>query len=477
MSSAAQIRKSGLWMTSSFALIRGMQFLAQIVLARLLTREDFGVWSMVLIVTTLSTLFKDSALANVLVQRGLEDKKLVNAVYSLTINISIGMFLLQAAAGYPLSRYFAEPILFPLIACAALVFLIGAGAGSHGAILSRQMQFRKLAIAELGAGLARNTVTIVGAVLGYGVWAFVAGEIAMELVGSSLKRWYSGYRFTYHLQPDDTAVRAVRSYISSMLGINLAVYANTSSDNFIIGKVLGSNVLGGYNLAYQLAMLPNFALSQLNRVNFSVLSQRDRPGQQIYMVRLLKLYAFLAAPLYGVLFLAAPWGIPLVYGTKWMDAVPLFQIILIFAYARGFMAIMGTALNALNKPNLNAAINWVLVPLAIPTFILGARWAGAIGVAWGVALLLGVGATIWFWLATCRVGQWPLLSLLQAVWLPSVIVPILVAVIVSLQFPLYLQPPLLIIAALGLSYLIAPQDMASLTAQFTHRFSPEKVNR
>ncbi|NEQ52039.1 MAG: oligosaccharide flippase family protein, partial [Leptolyngbya sp. SIO3F4] len=104
-SKSSNAAKSSLWQASSFALERISQFIAQIFLARLLAPEDFGVWGMVLIMTRLSTHFKDKATASVLIYSGLENRQLVNAVYSLAVNISIGMFFLQALAGYLLSRF------------------------------------------------------------------------------------------------------------------------------------------------------------------------------------------------------------------------------------------------------------------------------------------------------------------------------------------------------------------------------------
>ena len=441
-------------MTVSFVLARFSQLIAQVVLARLLSPKDFGVWAMVLIVTTLSALFRDAAIAGVLVYRGLDDKKLVNAVYSLGINVSIGMFVLQALVGFPLSQFFGVPVLLPLTACVSLVFLIGAGAGAHGAVLSRQMKFRELAICDTAASFARYGGALICAALGGGVWSFAAGEIALALVDSVLKRRLSRYRFTYHFMPDRSAVNEVRGYISGLIGINLAVYANLNGDNFTIGRLLGTQALGYYNLAYQLAMLPVSALSQINRVNFSALSQQDSEGQRSYLCQALELYALISAPMYGVAFVAAPWAIPLVFGSKWVAAVSILQIVLVFAYARGFMSILGTALNALNRPGVNAAINWVLVPLSIPSYLLGAKLGGTTGVAIAVALVMGVVATAWFWLATCRAAGWKIGTLTEPIILPTVTISVTVAAVLAVPLPLYLQAylqPLAIVFTYGIA--------------------------
>lgn len=434
-----KIASSGLWLTASFGFAKVSQLVAQIFLARLLSPEDFGVWGMVLIVTTLSALFKDAAIAMVLVQRGLEDKKLVNAVYSLGVNISIVMFIVQALAGFPLAKFFDEPLVFPLTVTVASIFIIGAGAGSHGAVLQRQMKFRELAITDSCAGFARFAGAVVCAFLGGGVWCFAVAEVAMSIVDALLKRNFSGYRFQYHFKPDNQAISEVRAYISSLIGINLAVYVNTNADNLIIGRLIGATSLGYYNLAYQLAMLPTFALSQINRINLSVMSQRDDDGRKVYLCQMLEMYAVLYAAVYGIGFVVAPWIIPLVYGEQWKAAVSIFQIVMIFAYARGFMSILGTALNAIDKPNINAAINWILVPLSVPAFFVGAKLGGVKGVALAVAAVMGIGASIWFWLAVSRAAKWHIMDLLKPVILPTLTITIALLAVINFPLPASLQ--------------------------------------
>lgn len=438
--SSAKIAKSSLWLTASFLIAKSSQLIAQVFLAHLLAPEAFGTWGMVLVLTKLSELFKDWAIAAVLIQRGFEDKKLVNAVYSLGVNVAVIMCCLQALLGFPLSHFFQEPIVAPLTALTALIFLISAGAGSHTAFLQRQMKFREIALINGMTGLARLFGSVICASLGGGIWSFAVAEIAASITDSSLKRYFSGYTFTYHLIPDAQAVKEVRGFISSLISINLAVYANTNSDNFLIGKLLGSRSLGLYSLAYQLAMIPAFAVTQLNRVSFSVLSQQSDAEKQVHVRATFEAYALLYAPIYGAAFVVAPWLIPLLYGPGWIEAVELFQIVLFFAYARGFMSILGTALNALNKPHVNAAINWVLVPLSIPAYFIGAKVAGATGVAIAAALVMGVAATAWFWVATCRAAGWNFVALTQPVILPTAAIVTTVAAVITLPLPIALQP-------------------------------------
>lgn len=445
---STKIFKASLWMTVSFAIGKIAQLISQIILARLLSPQDFGVWAMVLILSNFSVLFRDVAIAQVLVQRGLDNKKIVNTVYSLGINISIGLFFLQAIAGLPLSQFFGEQLVFPLTACSAAVFLIGAGAGSHTAVLQRQMKFKELAICDGFASFARVVSTIICAVAGVGIWSFAAGEVAMGLVDSLLKRSFSKYRFTYILKLDPLAVGEVKKFIAGVVVSRFAVQLNTNGDNLIIGRLIGSQALGYYNLAYQLAMMPIYALSQVNRVIFSVLSQQDLENKKAFLCRALELYAVLSAPIYGVAVAIAPWLIPLLYGSDWVEAVRLFQIILIFAYARGFMSILGTSLLALDKSLTVATIDWLLVPASVSSYLLGAYLGGTQGVAIAVVLVMGIGATIWYWLATCHATGWEIQILIKPILLPTITISIGLILVFAIPFPeylIYLQSVVLIV--------------------------------
>jgi lipopolysaccharide exporter len=448
VSHAGAIARSSLWVTVGQGLIRVIQFSAQIFLARLLTRDDFGIWAMVLVTTGLSNLFKESAIAQVLIQRGLEDKKQVNAVFSLGVNVSIGLFFFQALVGWVTAYYFYHrPLIWPLTTAAGLVFLIGSGIGAHNAVMVRQMRFREVAMIEIASGFARNVTSVLGAFLGLGVWSFVVGELALMLVESTLKRKLSGYRFTYQLIPDSSALKEVRNYIRGMISLNLAVFANTNSDNVIIGKLLGASNLGVYNLAYQLATLPVYLLSQVNRVNFAVLSRQQSEQRQQYMRQLLQLYALMAAPVFGIVFVAAPWLIPFMYGSQWSTAAPIFQYVLIFAYARGFMSILGTSLNSLGHSEVNAFINWTLVPISIPAYYFGAQWGGTTGVAIAVAIVMGILATVWFWTISCRVTNWAIGALVQPILLPTMTACLAVTLVMKLpllEHLIYLQPIVLL---------------------------------
>lgn len=117
------------------------------------------------------------------------------------------------------------------------------------------------------------------------------------------------------------------------------------------------------------------------------------------------------------------------------------------------MAILGNALLSLDKAMTNAAINWALVPLAILSYLVGINLAGSQGVAIAVALVMGVGASIWFWFATCYAANWKVLYLIKPVLLPTVTITLSVLLILTIPYPdfivIYIQPILLTLFYIG----------------------------
>ncbi|WP_052331546.1 oligosaccharide flippase family protein [Calothrix sp. PCC 7507] len=429
--------KASLWTTVSFAIGKVAQLMAQVILARLLSPEDFGIWAMVLVLSNFSLLFRDTTIAQVLVQRGLDDIKLVNTVYSMGVNISIFLFGIQLLAGLPLSYFFNKPILFPLTALSAVVFLIGAGAGSHTAVLQRKMKIKELAMCDLLANFSRVLTLVISSISGWGFWSFAIGEIVMAVVDSLLKRYLSKHKFKYYFKLEKSKINEVKEFIFGVLGSRIALQLNITGDNFIIGKFLGTQALGYYSVAYQLATTPAVAFSQINnRVIFSTISQVDEQRKLTMIQRLIEYYASTAALIYGLAFTLAPSIIPFIYGDNWQQSITIFQIILVYAYTGGLMSILGAYLLSINKSLEIARIDWFIVPFSLTAYFIGVKTGGIQGVAIAVMCVMGFAALIWYVIAASRVSGAGIKDFLKPAFIPSF--SMFIALVLS-QFTPYLQ--------------------------------------
>jgi len=397
-SDALQRLNPAVWMVAGFAAGKGLQFALQIVLARLLAPADFGLWAMVLLVTSFTALFKEQVTAQVLVQRGFDDRRLVEGVHGLALAASGVLALAQVALALPVAHFFERPELMAPIAACGAIFLAQAGAGCHDAWLQRHLRFRALALAEVAGALARTLAACLAALAGAGLWAFVVGEVALCAVDAACKRRTSGLVLPWSLRFDRRALAETGRFVGGLTGANLAVQLNTGADNLVVGRLLGAEALGHYSVAYSLAMLPVLALHQINRVQFATLARLPPAERPATLTRALGHYAVIAAPLHILAAFAAPTLVALVYGDAWLPAVPLVQILLALSFARGFMAILGTALNAMHRTLDNAIFNWALVPFALPAYLIGAHLGGVTGVAWAAAIAMALAAVAFAWL-------------------------------------------------------------------------------
>ncbi|MEM1368313.1 MAG: oligosaccharide flippase family protein [Cyanobacteria bacterium P01_H01_bin.15] len=426
-----------LWTTLSYLNNRLLKVLAQAVLARMLTPELFGIWAMVQVQLVFYEIFRESSIAQVLVQRDYRDRTLSNAVYSFAIDFAIGLFIVQIILGYFISEFFGSPIVWPLTAAAAVTLLISAGSTCHRSVLVHQLRFRELMLIDSTANVGGLFATLGWAASGAGVWSFIAGYLTTAFIRSFLLRRRSGFRFSFYWWPNWPVLKEVKGFIGGVMAVQLATYTNNNADTLLIGKLLGAASLGQYNIAYQLAMLPLFVLTRCQVVNFSVLSQQNRKQQISFFYQALSLNALMGAFVYGSAFISAGWLIPLIYGEQWTDAVGLFQILCIYAYARLFFKTFGTLLNATNKAGYNGLINWLLIPLSIPAYWYGAQWGGTTGVAISVSAVLGVAGTLGFLLVSTCVAQLSLGNVVKMIGLPTVSMLLALYVVAHQPFVLH----------------------------------------
>jgi O-antigen/teichoic acid export membrane protein len=356
----------------------------------------------VLVISSFAALFRDYCVGQVLVQRGIEDKKLTNAVFSLGVDVSVILFLAQSTLALPLSRFFHEPLVFPLVLAISINFLIGAGAGSHTAILQHRLKFRELAFCDSLSAFARSATTVICACFGLGIWSFAAGEIMMISTDSFLKRKYSGYPFRYHLKIDPKIIAEVKSFILNILSSRIAAQINSTSDNLVVGRFVGATQLGYYGLAYQISVIPGQALVQISRVLFPSLAQANQSRRGELLGQVLYVYAVLASLVYGSIFLLAPILISLVYGDKWLPCVPVLQLLVFSVFGGTSMNFLGSALLSTGNAALPAKVDWITSVVSITGYMIGATVGGIYGVAVASLTIMGIAAPSMYWFAAHR---------------------------------------------------------------------------
>lgn len=375
-----------------------IQMVGTIVLARLLRPEDFGLIAMV---TAFSILFQNFGMrgfTEATIQSEEIDHRVVSTLFWIHISISIVLAAGFIAISPALAWIYKEPRLVLISVAISANFLLFALATQHIALLTRNMQFWKVAAVEIGANTLSVVVAITFAMNGGEYWSLVARRVSIPLgwviIAWLLCRWVPG------LPGRGTGVGKMVKFGMNTFG-NFAVnYVTRNLDKVLIGWKHGSQSLGFYDRAYYLFVMPVNQLSYpLTNVAVSALSKLHDDAQRFrdYYLKSLSILAFIGMPLSAVLTLIGKDFILLLLGPQWDKAGEVFSF---FGPGIGIMLIYGThGWLHLSLGKADRWFRWGIMELAVTAlFFLAGLPFGVSGVAVAYVLSIFVlcGPGLWY---------------------------------------------------------------------------------
>lgn len=438
---------------------QGMQFVISIVMARLLAPEYFGLMGMATVVTGFVKVFKDLGFNSVIIQR----KEISDDLLSTLFWVNLGMCLLIAAIVLGISPVAAmmydDPRVTPIIAVLAINFVWTGFTMIPSALLTRTMQFKKLAIREIGGVIASGIVGLSMAYYGYGVWALVGSSLASSFSQMILINLAVPYRPKFVW--DHTGLRQSMSFGLNITGCNIFNYFARNADNFIIGIFLGPVALGYYSLAYKLMLLPRDSITQVvNRVLFPKLSKLQDNDKQFAdnYLRACGAIALVTFPMMAGLAAIADPFVYVVLGEKWAPAIPLIYILAPVGALQSLSSTIGYIFLAKGRSDMLLAFSLATGIGLVASFLAGISW-GLLGVATAYTFANMLIIPIAFQVAFRYSPQLSMRKLATTIG-PHAFNSFAMSVAVSafVYYSPYLQPrePLLLVVATGLGIVIYP---------------------
>lgn len=301
-----------------------------IVLARLISKEDFGLVGAVLVFQAFASLFVDSGFASALIQRKQPSERDYSTVFWFNMMMAGALFVILWFCA-PLIAWWnqGDERIIPLARVMFLTFILNAAGIVQTNRMVKQLNVRPVAIANL---LGQALGAAVGLWLAFtrcDAWALVWQQVAMAGFRTLLLwifvRWRPMLCFS---------LRILRSFFSVGSGVMLQSFLNTVFQNiypFFIGNRLGMVPLGVYNQADKWSKMASASLSQVITSSFlPALSEvQDQPERLASMTRTIhrKVSLLLFPTFILAIILAAP-IFHLLFGIKWDAAIPLFQILM-----------------------------------------------------------------------------------------------------------------------------------------------------
>lgn len=371
---------------------QGAKFVVQtatvMVLARLLSPEDFGLQGMVLVVIGFIGLFRDAGLGMATVQRHEVTHEQTSTLFWINVTVGAILATLCAALAPLVVRFYHEPRLYWIVVVSGLAFLFSGLAAQHGALLQRRMRFvtqAKIDVLSLTVGSATG---IVMALLGCRYWSLVGMALASSIVGAAgvllAITWIPGAPRL------NSGIRSMLHFGGLATCNGFVVFLAWNAEKILLGRFWGADALGLYGRAFQLVTLP---VQQLNTavtgVAFPALSRIQHDAGRLAR-SFLKGYSILISMTVPISISCALFPdeiVRLVLGAKWMEAAPIFRLLapvaLVFAVANPLSwLVMSTG-----RIGRALAISTATTPFVIVGIVLGLSH-GPIGVASGYSLAM-----------------------------------------------------------------------------------------
>ena len=374
------------WQTASSLTKAVVQFGITVLLARLLSPEDFGLVALAFIVVGFAQMVVDLGLGPAIVQREELGDRHVRIAFTISTLIGLAAALLLAGGAPLFAALLGNSAVVNVLRAQSLIFLF-AGLGATGrALLERRLDFRGLFFVDLSSYLLGYApVATVLALLDFGVWSLVAASLLQGLIAAVVSLTLGRHSLRPLLAPAET--RDLLDFGFGVLLNRTVVYASYNGDNFVVGRWLGPAALGLYTRAFQLMMLP---LAHLQAITWNVMFaaysrlQSDRPRAARAYLKGVQLNAMVVAPISAGMVMAGPHLVVGLYGAKWIGATYALQILAAVMLFRAVYGAIGALTHAFGEVYAEFRRQAVYAVLVIAASVLGSRW-GITGVALGAA--------------------------------------------------------------------------------------------
>lgn len=389
------VRTGVLWSAGTFFAGRALTFVATLVLARILSPDDFGVVAAIIVFLGLIELGSDVGMNATVVyeqERGVTAR--VQTAFTLNLLAATALTAVGVAAAPLVAALFGMESSTGLFRLAALN-LLGIGLGNiHDGLLMRELDFRRRAIPGIVRAFVRGIVSIVLAIAGHGAGALVGGMLAGTAVWAITLWVMSPLRPNFRV--DRAIARSMIGYGAGAAVLEVVAVLGSRADAIVVGRVLGERALGLYSMAFRLPELLIASISwNISSVAFPALARKragDAPALANATLTQLRFQSLFAVPVAaGLAVLSLPIVVTL-FGDQWAPAGPVMSAV---AAASGLTAVafpLGDVFKAIGRQWSIVALNLIQLPLLVGVMVAVAP-AGIVAVAWaraGISALFAI---------------------------------------------------------------------------------------
>jgi O-antigen/teichoic acid export membrane protein len=371
------------WSMAGRGTQRTIRFLVQIVLARVLAPADFGLMAVAVTVMGILDQIRDLGTGQAIIQKKEVTQRLLSSLFWMNVLTGLSSALVLVLAAPLIASVFKTPPVTDILRVMGIGFGVYSWSITQRALLTRKLDFRRLATSDLIGSVTNATVGIVLALLGFGVWALAIGYVAAGIAGTIALWALAGWRPSFQFSRAD--LREIRGFSVNLTVYNVANNLLTNADNLIISRFLGADALGIYSMGRRLVVFPIRSLGAIIAgVLLPALSrvQDDIPRLQRDYLRAAAGFSLIALPIAaGIAIVAGPL-VEVVIGHRWLAAKPVVELL------APTMMILVTTSNIGSIYRATGRTDWLLYwgigsgLVNVTGYLIGAQW-GLTGVVTG----------------------------------------------------------------------------------------------
>jgi O-antigen/teichoic acid export membrane protein len=381
-----KVSTATLWSAADILTRQGVQFAVAVILARLLSPEEFGTIALLGLFAGIASVLVEGGMSSALVQQREVSDEDLSTVFWLNLGAGVIAACVLWLAAPQIAAFFEKPILVPLTAVMAVNVLIGACGAVQQTLFVKRLDMRPVTIASAASIVGSSVFAVVMAWQGYGVWAlagqtFVSGAVATALLWLQ-SSWRPSFAFSV------ASARRLFGFGGYMLASGLLDMSFNQLYTLIVGKLYGPAELGLYGRAQATSQTPSAVLNGIvARVAFPVFARAESEARLAADMRLaLQAMMFVNAPvMLGLAAVAEPLVFVL-FGPRWIPCVPVLQVLCLAGLMMPLHVLNLQALMGLGRSALFFRLEVIKKVVGI-ALVCSAASQGALGIAWAMVAL------------------------------------------------------------------------------------------
>ncbi len=437
---------------------KGMVFLSTILLARVLTQEDFGVAGYALVTISFLDVLSDLGIGQALIYHR-EDPNAPATAFWLGLGVGISLYALTYLLAPAIALFFNDPRAVAVIRVLALTFPLASLSNVHVSLLQKGLDFRRKFLPDFLRMTSKGLLSVLFALLGFGAWSLILGQVGGTAL--SVVAFWRAMPWRPSLRFDRALARTFLSYGLHIVVVSTLGALLTNSDYLLVGRFLGAAALGVYSVAFR---IPELLITQFCNVIAIVIfpvyaRMQDEEPQALRLgfLATTRYVAMVTVPMgLGLALLAEPFVLA-VFTEKWREAIPVLRAIAIYALLYSLAYNAGDVYKAQGRPALLTRLALLRALLLLPLLWWAATRVGTIAaIGWTHAAVALISGLLNLLVAgrSLRIPLLELLAALRPALLGGTVMSGVVAALLLLAAPLPPPTQLLVTVPLGaLTYL------------------------